>query len=109
MDILILLAKLAVGGIVLVVAGLIIWEGAIWLFALLPFAVGIPAGVYLWNSGHDNLAVIVWLATFVGGIAWIEWSGPKGTGNSGSSYDPMSGKTKVYDRDGNIKGYVDKD
>ena len=109
MDILILLAKIAFFGFIVIAGALIAWEILGFLFFMLPLAVGIPIGVYLWNSGHDNVAVVFLLVVLVAQFAWFSYREGKQPASSGSSFDPMSGKTKVYDRDGNIKGYVDND
>ena len=108
------------------VLGLLLWAialliGAILAFVILAYALyflpaitGIGLGVYLWISGHDNIAVIfavvglilnfVWRPKWMTGLADI-----LGEFTSGSSYSSMDDKKRRYDSDGNIVGYEDKD
>lgn len=59
-------------------------------------------GAWLWSSGHDNIGMIVIIGGIVVQCVLITQQ------SKGSFYDPMAGKTKIYNKDGRIIGYRDK-
>jgi hypothetical protein len=75
------------------------------LYVLWPTAVGLILCVILWRAGHDNFGVAVLLILLIIQFFWSQRL-PKGTG--GGSYNPMSGKGKIYDKSGNVRGFYDK-
>ena len=110
MDILATLANIAIivigGGLALIVgigilylAGMVIWN-------FLPVLAGLAAAIWLWRIGHDNIAVI---AAIVGIVIQKFWPWPNTDENASEAtyYDPMEGKKKTYDKDGNVTGYID--
>ena len=105
MDVLLIILGVAIAGFVLYwlligvgIAGIAIW-------ALFPVLIGLVGGIWLWIAGHDNIGALVGVAGVVGQIVWMNRMDTGG----GSTYDPMSGKTKVYDKSGKVVGHHDKD
>ncbi|MDQ3776298.1 MAG: hypothetical protein M3461_19040 [Pseudomonadota bacterium] len=99
MDILTIIFYVVAYGFALVIA--IVALQFAWLF--LPTIAGIWGAIWLWKHGHDNWAIIVGIAGLVLQGKWPGWS----TDTSG--YHWTRGKNTVYDKNGNVKGYIDKD
>lgn len=74
------------------------------------FALGIGyGGLYLvrWGMSDESVVLVVigiFIMCIVGMLIWGAWSD-----NSGSGYNPMSGKRAHYNKHGNLTGYSDKE
>jgi fatty acid desaturase len=112
MDILATLVNIAIivigGGIALIfvigiiyLAGMIIWN-------FLPVLAGLAAAIWLWWIGHDNIAVIAAILGIALQKFW-PWPDTSEETSSGTYYDPLEGKKKWYDNDGNQIGGEDYD
>lgn len=105
---------------------LLLWAVAIFIGAILAFIIlayvlnflpaisGISLGVYLWRSGHDNIAVIISIIGIAINCLWRpKWMTALADiiseFNSGPTYDAMGDKKRRYDNDGNVIGFEDKD
>lgn len=114
------LLLLALAGVALFVAGCIL---VFVVFPGLPLILGLVGCVFLWISGHSNWGVIVLVA---GGFLWPPWyvlvtpllqrlapdfghlfdpDIPMG----GGGYSGPPGTKAIYDKDGHVTGYVDKE
>jgi hypothetical protein len=80
---------------------------AVWMF--LPPIVGIGSAVWLWIVDHDNIAIVVLVLGFVAQKYWPWRDKTEDTYTGDNYYDPMEGKTKIYDAKGNLSGYKDKE
>ena len=99
--------------IVLAIVAIVI--GYMFLFLLwriLPLIFGVSGGVWLWKYGHDNLGIIIGISGFILFFWWNDYLDTRPIklkdgdyGGGFSTYD----KKAVYDKDGNVKGYIDKD
>lgn len=83
------------------------------LFALWPIGVGVAGlitSITLWKSGQDNIAVILCILS-IGGSIFLQvwWVGTWGSKEEKEYFNPMAGKRKRYNADGEIIGYEDKD
>jgi len=95
----------------LLFVGLALWLvlmlGA-WVWIVLriaaPLVLGIAGAVLLWRAGHDNLGVIAAALGIVGEVILLRRL--PGSGDSGPSW--YEGKAKIYDKDGNVTGYHDR-
>src|SRR3990167_3616990 len=101
---------------VVAIIGVVLFLGAI-LFSIWPIVIGVIcliASITLWKSGHDNIAIICILLT-IGGTFFLQvWWMADGMdrlfgGKKGPYFDPMAGKRKRYNADGEIIGYEDRD
>ncbi len=95
-------------------AGLVLWMLEIVAVAsrFAPSIVAACLGGVIWFKGHDNLGIVVALIGIVINAIWqpralFEWH--QRFDPSGSSHDWKTGKKKIYDQDGNIISYEDKD
>ena len=83
------------------------------------FSIG--GGILLWRSGHDNIGIVliiaglffhfaVWLR-FVDFLEakWRQWFPPRQTPIDWDAPSRPFGTKAIYDRDGHVTGYVDKD
>ena len=129
MDILLGIGLILLSVVVLIIAAIVFGTAGFFLFHILfriwPFALGLIACIVFWRSGHDNLGIVVLLAAIVANVFTIQRSdelaielhnrlakkmGDWGkTTDSDGYHDPMEGKTKTYDSEGNVTGYIDKD
>ncbi|WP_372722047.1 hypothetical protein [Immundisolibacter sp.] len=102
MEALTIVIEVLISGGVLGIAVVAIWivGFAVWMF--LPALLGLGLGIWLWVAGHDNIGVVLIISGF---IAQALWNRKFKTGG----YDPMGGKSKIYDKSGNVVGYRDKD
>jgi hypothetical protein len=105
MDILIVLISIALLGFACFWALIFGFIGLSLIWVSWPSILGVVGGAYIWWSVSDNLGVLFAIACFIGQAFWSKKL-PAGSG--GRSSNPMSGKIKVYDQKGNVKGYIDK-
>lgn len=91
-----------------------------WFFQALPFLpliLGLILAKVIWDSGHDNLAVVVGIAVAGGGYYLFFklddimelFSSRKEEKSSYSGGFRTADKKAIYDQQGNVTGYVDKD
>ena len=106
-NILLALAGVAIAGIALYFAFLLlkVTLEILWMWA--PLTGGIAAAIWLWKTGHDNISAICALGGIL--VQFFLWPAFKDKGGGGSHYDPLEGKTKLYDKGGNIIGGKDKE
>ena len=87
------------------------------LFAIWPFGIGVAGLItsrILWKSGHDNIAVILCILSIGGSIYLFFWwttttLWEPTVKEENGYFDPMAGKRKRYNADGDIIGYEDKE
>ena len=106
MDVLLILLGIVIGVILLLwlFIGIVYIDYIIWTY--FPSLIGVVGGVWLWLSGHDNLSVALVLFGFVCNIFWI-----KRLADSIEPWErdyPVSDKVRIYDADGNVTGYQDR-
>lgn len=66
--------------------------------------------IWLWKIDHDNLAVLIFFAGIVLEIIWYRFIVSKlGLEDLDSVSDPMEEKKALYNKEGNVIGYEDKD
>jgi len=97
---------------VVVIFYVVVFLGAA-LFGFWPIVIGVAGlitSITLWKSGHDNIAVILCILS-IGGSIFLQvwWIGTWGSEKEEGYFDPMAGKRKRYNADGEIIGYEDKD
>ena len=101
---------------VVVIFYVVVFLGAA-LFGFWPIVIGVAGlitSITLWKSGHDNIAILCILLT-IGGTFFLQvWWMADGMdrlfgGKKGPYFDPMAGKRKRYNADGEIIGYEDRD
>lgn len=111
MDVIIFLLKAAVWifAVGVVVVAFVVGSGV--LFVAWPAMLGVGGGIYLWMNGSDNAGVICIILGIFGNFVWVNVSGNLMSKNDGggSSYDPMDDKVALYDSDGDLIGYKDRE
>ncbi|MGH8564531.1 MAG: hypothetical protein ACREXW_10770 [Gammaproteobacteria bacterium] len=125
MDVLQVILTVVAGSLLIGVVIFLTWVLLFFLRMLLPLALGIAAGIWLWKSGHDNWGIAVGIIGIVlnNSVLWsespiaklIDWlidfpiniGLPKGGADSYSSW--KDNKNAIYDKNGNVTGYVDKE
>lgn len=107
LQLLLILAIIALAGFALFWATILL--PLVWMifWGWTPLIVGIAGGIWLWQIGHDNLSITVALVCFV--VQFAFWPAFKDKGGGGHYYDPLEGKTKLYDKDGHVIGGKDKE
>jgi hypothetical protein len=97
------LAAIVVGVVIAVLAFDFVVEGVrnFW-----PMMIGVPALILLWKAGHDNIAVVVFLPAVAIQVRFL-WRLYTEGGSSLADPPGMSGKKKVYDSRGRLRGYRD--
>lgn len=79
------------------------------IIPLLPWIIVLGGGTLLWVSGHDNWGVIFAVSVFVVSWIWESWFPHSESSSSGSSYSWKHNKRAIYTKEGEVKGYIDKD
>lgn len=81
-------------------------------FLLLLAAFGISEGIWPWVQGRDTLTIILGITGLALLLRW-RWfyfrSRKKEEPTPESDYDWTNNKKAIYDKNGHVKGYVDKD
>lgn len=74
MDVLNILLSVAALAFAVWLAYVVVLAGLYWLWNLFVPGLVIAIAVFLWRSGHDNLAVLVGIFGFFGSIFWMLWA-----------------------------------
>lgn len=104
MEVLTWIICIALVAFVLFCAAVSITVVSFFVFLLLPTIAGLVVGIWTWWAGHDNLGMLIILTGFIGQYFW----GQRFKGSS-STYDPMEGKIRRYNKSGDVVGYQDKE
>lgn len=45
-----------------------------WAIVIVPPVCGLALGIWVWTTGHDNIAALIIIGTLFGGYGWVEYS-----------------------------------